>query len=266
MEERVQKILSQWGIASRRQAEKMIEAGQVRLNGLVVHLGEKANPETDVIEVKGKPVQPCNRPQSIYLLLNKPTGVVSTCHDSRNRRTILDLLPNELSQGQGIHAVGRLDAESTGALLLTNDGALTYYLTHPRHHIPKTYHVWVQGHPPKSVLQVWRQGVDLLGKKTLPAQVRVLEQQISATLLEIVLTEGRNRQIRRVADLLSYPVIHLHRTAIGSIQLQLPGEAVLATGDYRSLTDFEIRFLQNRVHLLSKTCQQTSRSTVYEGE
>ena len=252
MEERVQKILSQWGIASRRQAEKMIEAGLVRLNGSVIHLGEKANPETDLIEVNGKPIKPCNRPQSIYLLLNKPVGVISTCHDSRNRRTILDLLPNILSNGHGIHPVGRLDAESTGALLLTNDGALTYYLTHPRHHIPKTYHVWVQGHPPESVLKVWRQGVDLAGKKTLPAQVQVLKQEAAATLLEIVLTEGRNRQIRRVAELLSYPVIHLHRTAIGSIQLQLSGEPILSSGDYRPLKDFEIRFLQNRVHLISK--------------
>jgi 23S rRNA pseudouridine2605 synthase len=252
MEERVQKILSQWGIASRRQAEKMIEAGQVRLNGAVVHLGEKANPEIDLIEVNGKLVQPGNRPQPIYLLLNKPPGVVSTCHDSRKRRTILDLLPRTLSRSQGIHPVGRLDAESTGALLLTNNGALTYYLTHPRHHIPKTYQVWVQGHPPESVLEVWRHGVDLAGKKTLPAQVQVLKQQASSTLLEIVLTEGRNRQIRRVADLLSYPVIHLHRTAIGSNQLQLPGEPVLPSGNYRSLKDFEIRFLQNRVHQLSK--------------
>jgi 23S rRNA pseudouridine2605 synthase len=252
MEERVQKILSQWGIASRRQAEKMIEAGQVRLNGSVVHLGEKANPEIDLIEVNGKPVKPGNRPQSLYLLLNKPPGVVSTCHDSRKRRTILDLLPSTLSRGQGIHPVGRLDAESTGALLLTNNGALTYYLTHPRHHIPKTYQVWVEGHPPEPVLEAWRHGVDLAGKKTLPAQVRVLKQQASSTLLEIVLTEGRNRQIRRVADLLSYPVIHLHRTAIGSIQLQLPGKPVLPSGDYRSLKDFEIRFLQNRVHQLSK--------------
>src|SRR5919202_4129041 len=252
MEERLQKILSQWGIASRRQAEKMIEAGQVRLNGKVVHLGQKANPETDVIEVDGKLVKPSNRPQFIYLLLNKPVGVVSTCRDSRKRSTILDLLPDTLSKGQGIHPVGRLDAESTGALLLTNNGALTYYLTHPRHHIPKTYQVWVQGHPPESVLEVWRHGVDLAGKKTLPAQVQVLKQQAAATLLEIVLTEGRNRQIRRVAELLSYPVIHLHRTAIGSIQLQLSGEPILPSGNYRPLKDFEIRFLQNRVHLISK--------------
>ena len=251
MEERVQKILSQWGIASRRQAEKMIEAGQVRLNGTVAHPGQKANPETDLIEVDGKTVKPGNRPQSIYLLLNKPAGVVSTCRDSRNRPTILDLLPNTLRDCQGIHPVGRLDAESTGALLLTNDGALTFHLTHPRHHIPKTYHVWVQGYPPESVLQIWRQGVNLLGKKTLPAHVRVLNQRDEATLLEIVLTEGRNRQIRRVAELLGYPVIHLHRTAIGSIKLQLPGEPVLPSGHYRSLKDFEIRFLHNRVHLTS---------------
>jgi 23S rRNA pseudouridine2605 synthase len=249
MEERLQKILSQWGIASRRQAEKMIEAGQVRLNGKVVHLGQKANPETDVIEVDGKLVKPSNRPQFIYLLLNKPVGVVSTCRDSRKRSTILDLLPDTLSKGQGIHPVGRLDAESTGALLLTNDGALTFLLTHPRHHVPKTYHVWVQGHPPESVLQAWRQGVDLLGKKTLPAQVRILQLSVEETLLEIVLTEGRNRQIRRVAELLSYPVIHLHRTAIGPIQLQPKGGPVLPSGHYRYLNDFEIRFLKNRVHL-----------------
>ena len=248
MDERVHKILSQWGIASRRQAENLILAGRVRLNGAVVHLGQKANPETDLIEVDGKPVEPSNRPQSIYLLSNKPVGVISTCRDSRNRTTILDLLPHELREGQGLHPVGRLDAESTGALLLTNDGELTFHLTHPRHHVSKTYHVWVQGHPPESVLQVWRQGIDLSGKKTLPAQVRVLKRRAFDTLLEIVLTEGRNRQIRRVAELLSYPVIHLHRTAIGPIQLQPPGESELASGHYRYLKNFEIRFLYNQVH------------------
>src|SRR5919202_435047 len=251
MNERVQKILSQWGIASRRQAENMILAGRVRLNGTVVHLGQKANPETDLIEVDGKPIEPSNRPQFIYLLLNKPAGVVSTCRDARQRTTILDLRQQKTREGQGIHPVGRLDAESTGALLLTNDGALTFHLTHPRHHVSKTYHVWVQGHPPESVLQAWRQGVDLSGKKTLPAQVQILQRGVEDTLLEIVLTEGRNRQIRRVAELLSYPVIHLHRTAIGSIQLQPKGGSVLPSGHYRYLNDFEIDFLKNRVHLTS---------------
>lgn len=245
MEERVQKILSQWGIASRRQAEAMITAGRVRLNGVVVKLGQKANPETDLIEVDGKAVAVANRPQAIYLLLNKPAGYVSTCRDSRDRHTVLDLLPKTLSRGQGIHPVGRLDFESTGALLLTNDGAMTFHLTHPRHHVSKTYQVWVRGNPPESVLKKWRQGVELLGKKTLPAQVRVLKRREEETLLEIVLREGRNRQIRRVAELLSYPVIHLHRTSIGPIQLQLPGESLLPSGEYRYLKEFEIRFLQN---------------------
>jgi pseudouridine synthase len=258
MEERVQKILSQWGIASRRQAEKMILAGKVRLNGSVVDLGQKANPDTDLIEVNGKLLQSGNRPHLIYLLLNKPRGVISTCRDDPKcntmqdkRNTVLDLLPRALRESQGVHPVGRLDAESTGALILTNDGALTFKLTHPRYHIPKTYQVWVQGNPPESILESWRQGVDLDGKKTLPAGVRILKLQPEQTLLEIVLTEGRNRQIRRVADLLGYPVIHLHRTAIGQILLQIPGEAVLSSGHYRYLRSFEVRFLQNRVHQTS---------------
>ncbi|MBE9127354.1 MULTISPECIES: pseudouridine synthase [unclassified Coleofasciculus] len=255
MEERIQKILSQWGVASRRQAEKMILAGQVRLNGTVVHLGQKANPETDLLEINGKPLKSSERPRFIYLLLNKPAGVISTCRDVEKcntilekRHTVLDLLPSEIREGQGIHPVGRLDAESTGALILTNDGALTYKVTHPRHHVPKTYQVWVQDYPPESALLAWRQGVELEGRKTLPAQVRVLKRRTDQTLLEIVLKEGRNRQIRRVANLLGYRVIHLHRTAIGPIQLQLPGEPVLLRGHYRYLKTFEIRFLQNRIH------------------
>lgn len=246
MEERVQKILAQWGIASRRNAEKIILAGRVRLNGRMVHLGQKANVETDLIEVDGIPLEASKRPKFSYLLLNKPVGVVSTCYEQRKRSTVLDLLPPTIRIGQGIHPVGRLDAASTGALILTNDGKLTFNLTHPRYHIPKTYHVWVQGHPPESVLQAWRQGVDLSGKMTLPALVKVLKRTHQETLLEIVLTEGRNRQIRRVAELLSYRVIHLHRTAIGRIQLQLPGEPILKSGHYRHLKDFEISFLKSK--------------------
>lgn len=246
MEERVQKILSQWGIASRRQAEKMIDARRVRLNGVVVNLGQKADPTVDLIEVDGLSIEPGNRPKLLYLLLNKPGGVVSSCRDSWGRTTILELLPPKMREGQGLHPVGRLDAESTGALLLTNDGSLTFRLTHPCHHVSKTYHVWVQGNPPESVLQDWRGGVELSGKRTLPAGVRVLRRGQNKTLLEIILREGRNRQIRRVAELLSYRVIHLHRIAIGSIKLQLPGEPILQTGSYRYLKDFEIHSLTKK--------------------
>ncbi len=252
MEERLQKILSQWGIASRRGAEAMILAGRVRCNGIFAQLGQKADPLEDAIEVDGKLIQPLHRPQLIYLLLNKPAGVVSTCDDPQSRPTVIDLLPPHLRKSQGIHPVGRLDVDSTGALLLTNDGELTFALTHPRHNIPKTYHVVVQGHPPKSVLQQWRQGVVLDSRKTLPAQVRLLEQDANQTLLEIVLWEGRNRQIRRMTEQLGYPVIKLHRTAIGSIQLQPTKAAALPMGKYRSLGPVELDFLQEQIKLTRK--------------
>ncbi|NHC33279.1 pseudouridine synthase [Scytonema millei] len=247
MEERVQKILSQWGIASRRQAEEMIKLGRVRCNGAVVELGQKANPTQDTIEVDGKLLRSPHRPQPTYLLLNKPTGVVTTCDDPQGRPTVMQLLPTNLRQGQGIHPVGRLDAESTGALLLTNDGNLTFALTHPRHDISKTYQVVVAGHPPESVLKQWRQGVVLEGRKTRAAQVRVLSRDANRTWLEFVLWEGRNRQIRRMTEQLGYPTLQLHRTAIGSIQLESTVGAALPPGRYRPLEEREIHYLQNQL-------------------
>lgn len=242
MDERLQKILSQWGIASRREAENMILAGRVCINGVVVsQLGQKANPLLDEIEVDGVPLDPGNRPGQRYLLLNKPAGVISTCWDARGRTTVLDLLPGSLKASTGIHPVGRLDADSTGALLLTNDGDLTFRLTHPRHSVPKTYRVWVQGCPPEEILYQWRTGVMLSGRLTLPAEVRSLQRshQGDRTLLEVIITEGRNRQIRRVAEQLGYPVVHLHRQAIGKIKLQQ-----LQTGAYRPLKKLEINSLK----------------------
>lgn len=246
MQERLQKILSQWGIASRRQAEQMILTGRVSVNGTPVQLGQKADPEHDRIEVDGKLIKMANRPQHIYLLLHKPRGVVCTCSDPQGRSTVLDLLSPELGQESGIYPVGRLDADSTGALLLTNDGDLTFRLLHPKHKVAKTYEVWVQGLPPESVLQLWGQGVILEGKKTLPAQVKILKTRPKGdrTLLEIVLKEGRNRQIRRVGELLGYPVIHIHRIAIGPIKLQTRKELLLP-GKYRHLKNDEIDFLQS---------------------
>jgi pseudouridine synthase len=247
MEVRLQKILAQWGIASRREAEEMIRRSRVRINGALAHLGQKVDPQRDTISVDGNPVSAQQRPALIYLLLHKPSGVVSTCYDPQGRKTVLDLLPKELREGSGIHPVGRLDADSTGALILTNDGDLTFGLTHPRHSIPKTYRVLVQGHPSIAALEMWRNGVVLDGRKTLTARVRLLESLAVNSHLEIVLQEGRNRQIRRVAQLLGYPVIKLHRTAIGSIQLQMPEEPFLREGYYRSLKDDEVCFLQKQI-------------------
>ncbi|MEH2348235.1 MAG: pseudouridine synthase [Nostoc sp.] len=247
MEERVQKILAQWGIASRREAEEMIRHSRVRINGVLAHLGQKVDRQKDAIAIDGKTVSEKQRPALIYLLLHKPAGVVSTCYDPHRRKTVLDLLPKELREGSGIHPVGRLDADSTGALILTNDGNLTFGLTHPRHSISKTYHVVVKGHPPEAILQMWREGVVLEGRKTRAAKVNLIERRAEQSFLEIVLQEGRNRQIRRIAQQLGYPVIKLHRTAIGPIQLQTPKETLLLEGKYRSLNDYEIHFLQDRI-------------------
>ncbi|NJL01702.1 MAG: rRNA pseudouridine synthase [Spirulinaceae cyanobacterium RM2_2_10] len=240
MPERVQKILSQWGIASRREAERLIAAGRVQLNGQVVQLGTKADLDRDRLTVDGQDIAPADRPAPLYLLLNKPRGTVSTCRDPQGRPTVLDLLPPHYQQHQGIHPVGRLDADSTGALLLTNDGELTLALTHPRYHLPKTYHVWVAGQPSASALQQWRSGLVLAGRRTLPAQIEVLTQRADKTLLEVILVEGRNRQIRRVAAKLGYPVLQLHRLAIGTLTLTTLAGSSLPSGQYRALTAVEL--------------------------
>lgn len=245
MAERLQKILSQYGIASRRHAEALILAGRVRLNGRIAQLGERADTDRDSIAVDGKLLQPARRPDFTYLLLNKPAGTLCTCADPQQRPTVLELLPPPLRQGLGIHPVGRLDFNSSGALLLTNDGELTLRLTHPRYHLPKTYLVWIEGCPTERALQRWREGVMLMGKKTLPAEIAVLKRRSHATLLQVTLTEGRNRQIRRIAEQFDWKVRQLHRTAIGSIQLHPPGGTSLPKGDYRWLTQAEIDSLKH---------------------
>jgi 23S rRNA pseudouridine2605 synthase len=238
MAARLQKILSQWGVASRRRAEELIRAGRVTVNDQIATLGDSADPNLDCIAVDGETLPA--RPQRHYFLLNKPAGVVSTCDDPQGRSTVLDLLPDNLRQG--IHPVGRLDTDSTGALLLTNDGQFTCLLTHPRHQISKTYQVWVAGHPHDRALNMWEAGVELDGKLTLPAQVKVLSEDQHNTQLQILLREGRNRQIRRVAELLGYPVLKLDRIAIGEIPLHLP-TAKLPRGRYRLLLETEAKWL-----------------------
>lgn len=243
MTARLQKLLSQFGIASRRQAEKLILDGRVTVDGKIAEIGQQADADTDCICVDGVEIgQP---PSDAYLLLHKPRGVVSTCKDPQGRKTVLDLLDSTYRSGAGIHPVGRLDAESTGALLLSNDGQLTYQLTHPRHQMPKVYQVQVEGLPTAAVLQRWQDGVMLSDRQTLPAEVRLIKRlSANQTLLRVTLTEGRNRQIRRVAESLGHPVTALHRTEIGSLKLgDLPG------GCYRLLTDKEVAQLKYEASL-----------------
>jgi pseudouridine synthase len=218
------------------------------VNGVVATLGQTAEPTTDRIEVDGKIITIQNRPEPVYLLLNKPVGIVSTCFDPQGRSTVLELLPVQLRECEGIHPVGRLDIDSSGALLLTNDGELTFGLTHPSHSISKTYLVWVRGNTSDAVLDAWREGINLDGQYTLPALVTALKHLNNRTLLKIVLREGRNRQIRRVAEQLGHPVLDLHRTSIGEISLveesigdHLPA---LKVGCYRHLRLGELQSLQ----------------------
>lgn len=240
MPDRLQKILSRHGIASRREAEQMILAGRVAVNGnKVAELGTKADPESDRIEVDGKLLQ-TNAPKFVYLLLNKPIGVMSTCDDPQGRKTVLDILP---SQYRHVYPVGRLDYNSSGALILTNNGDFANYLMHPRHHVPKTYEVWVKDIPSDRIIKQWQDGVILDGKRTLPASVNIRQierckYQTPRTQLQIVLSEGRNRQIRRVAEQLGHPVLSLHRVAIATISLE-----TLKVGAYRLLIDQEIETL-----------------------
>jgi pseudouridine synthase len=238
MGDRLQKILSRYGIASRREAERLILAGRVFVNGIkVAELGTKADPSCDHIEIDGKTLQ-IDAPKFNYILLNKPIAVVCTCDDPEGRDTVIDILP---PQYQHLYPVGRLDYNSTGALILTNDGDFANHLTHPRHHVAKTYEVWVSDIPTEAVIKQWRDGVLLDGKLTKPAIVNILkidDRKYSnpRTQLQIVLSEGRNRQIRRVAEALGHPVLSLHRVAIADIAI-----ANLRTGEYRILSDREIR-------------------------
>lgn len=249
--QRLQKVLAHLGIASRRRAEQMILTGRVRLNDqIVTQLGVRADLDQDRIWVDDRSVwspqeDPALPPQTT-ILLHKPRGVLSTCADPQGRPTVLDLLPRDWTQHR-LYPVGRLDQDSTGALLLTNDGDLALHLTHPRYHHPKHYRVEVRGIPSAATLQRWRQGVDLEEGRTQPAQIAVecspagdrSPHGASTTCLRILLTEGRKRQIRRVAQQLGHPVISLHREAIGSIQL---GD--LESGQFRPLTQSELLSLK----------------------
>ena len=212
---RLQKIISDSGLLSRRKADLLIKEGRVTINGRQAILGEKADPISDHILVDGRDL-PKKLNHKVFLL-NKPYGVISSCQDNYGRRTILSLIPSHLSRG--MHPVGRLDVDSRGAILLTNNGDLTLRLTHPKYSHTKTYLVWLSGHPSQSILDNWRRGILLDGKITMPARIEVLDKVNRKTLLKVILKEGRNRQIRRIANLIGHPVQDLQRISISNINL-----------------------------------------------
>lgn len=213
--ERLQKMMAQAGVASRRKSEELIRAGRVRVNGKVVtKMGVKVDPDQDLVEVDGKPITGREEPK-VYLLLYKPRGYVTTAKDPQGRPTVLDLV----HVPQRVYPVGRLDYDTEGLLILTNDGDLTYRLTHPKHEVDKVYHALVAGHPPEDKLQQLRTGIMLEDGPTAPAKVRRLKKIQGNTLLEIIIHEGRNRQVRRMCEAIGHPVLHLKRVAIGDLTL-----------------------------------------------
>ena len=226
--ERLQKIISQAGLASRRVAEDMIMAGRVAVNGTRARLGDRARVGTDLIEVDGVPVM--IDPLRVYWLLHKPAGVVSTTRDTHGRPVVTDLVPAE----PRVYPVGRLDADSEGLIILTNDGDFAMRLTHPRYKVDKEYLVAVDKPVGRDTLSKLARGVQLEDGPTSPATLTLL----SPTLVRMVIREGRNRQIRRMFDLFSFHVTRLVRTRIGPVSDQR-----LGVGEYRPLSQAELRAL-----------------------
>jgi len=232
--ERLQKILAHAGVASRRKAEEMIQQGRVTVNGqIVTQLGTKVDPARDDVRVDGARLKIAS--SHVYILLNKPAGVLSVMDDERGRRSLGDLV----SIPARLYPVGRLDVNSEGLILLTDDGDLANRLTHPRYEHEKEYRVLVSGHPAEKTLEAWQRGVVLEGRRTAPAQVTVIRADRDTTMLRIVMHEGRKRQIRDVAALLGHPVRELVRVRIGPLQL-----GTLGSGQWRYLTDEEIGALE----------------------
>jgi len=220
--ERLARYLAHAGIASRRHAEILIEAGRVRVNGQVVTTqGARIDPQRDSITVDGKPVQPGEK--LVYVMLHKPTGYVSTANDPRKRPTVLDLLSPELRRLR-VYPVGRLDIDTSGLLLLTNDGEFALHLTHPRYSMDKHYRALVKGYPPQSALNALRRGVEIVEDngghhKTSPAKVSIYKQVGGNCWLSLTIHEGHKRQVRRMLAATGYPVLELMRVGIGSLEL-----------------------------------------------
>lgn len=238
--ERLQKFLARAGVASRRHAEALIEAGRVQVNGQVVtQLGTKILPGKDEVRVDGRVVQP---PASqIYVLLHKPAGVVTTASDPEGRQTVLDLLPPEL-RAQRLFPVGRLDLDSEGLLLLTNDGEFALHLTHPRYEQEKEYHALVQGRPAPEKLEALRRGVLLPdeARPTAPARVQFLrEGEHGTSWIAVTLHEGRKRQVRRMLAAVGHQVVRLIRVRVGPLHL-----GNVPPGRWRALTAEEVKRLR----------------------
>ncbi|MBQ1343229.1 MAG: rRNA pseudouridine synthase [Firmicutes bacterium] len=234
-EERLQKYLAAMGVASRRACEHLIAEGRVQVNGETVTIpGTKIIPGTDTVAVDGRVLS--DAPRLRYILLYKPVGYICSAADEKDRRTVLDLLEGVEER---VYPVGRLDYDTSGALLLTNDGELTNRLLHPSHEVEKTYLAQVEGEPEQKALERLRKGVRLSDGMTAPAKVRRKHSRDGRFWLELTIHEGRNRQVRRMLEAVGHPVLHLKRTKLDFLDL-----TGLSPGTWRELTVDEVRRLK----------------------
>lgn len=230
---RLQKFLSEAGVASRRKSEELIAQGAVRVNNRTAKIGDSVDPVRDTVTVHGRRVNRIN--ETRYILLNKPRGYVTTTDDDLGRKCVTELVSDIKIR---LYPVGRLDRVSEGALILTNDGDFANAIMHPSKHVPKTYRVTVKSDVTKSMIEALSGGIELDGRMTAPADVHIIDKSEGRTVLEIVLYEGRNRQIRRMCESLGLEVVRLKRVAIGNVKL-----GTLPVGRYRELTEKEVRSL-----------------------
>lgn len=231
---RLQKYLSQCAVASRRKSEELILAGKVKVNGHVAGLGDKIDPKRDTVTVSGKKVVYSKK--HYYIMLHKPRGYITTMEDEMGRKCVAELVKDV---GARVYPVGRLDRDSEGLLIMTNDGDFANHLTHPSKHVPKTYRVTVRPSVSDEQLVAINEGIEIDGKKTAPADAHIIDKSDNRVVLEIILHEGRNRQIRRMCEALGLEVARLKRTHIGSLKL-----GMLPQGKWRELTEDEVHRLK----------------------
>ncbi len=230
---KLQKFMADCGVASRRKSEEIIEAGKVKVNGHVAHIGDKVNPKKDLVTVRGKRINSVSR--NYYIMLHKPRGYVTTVSDELGRKTVMDLVSDIKAR---IYPVGRLDKDSEGLLLLTNDGAFANALSHPGHNFAKVYRVTVRPEINDEILFNLRNGIEIDGRKTAPCDVNVITEEPGRVVLEFILREGRNRQIRKMCEAVNLQVARLKRISVGSLKL-----GMLPQGKWRELTDNEVKKL-----------------------
>lgn len=227
--------MAEQGVASRRKSEDLIRAGKVKVNGHIAEIGMKINPRKDLVTVGKQKLTNVKNRKMVYIMLNKPRGYVTTVSDEFGRKTVMDLLPDF---GCRIYPVGRLDKDSEGLLLLTNDGSFTNCMTHPSHEYAKVYRVTVRPAVNDEILFNLRNGIEIDGRKTAPCEVTVLTEEENRVVLEFILHEGRNRQIRKMCESQGLEVARLKRISIGPIKL-----GMLKQGDYRELSEQDVKKL-----------------------